>query len=65
MSGAAWLPSTQVGQLTLLDGSSVEVAAQVRAVRRQRSPAGHRGDIFAASRRRAASLDSWLSDQEE
>jgi hypothetical protein len=30
LSGAAWLPSTQVGQLTLLDGASVEVAAQVR-----------------------------------
>ncbi|OLB74513.1 MAG: hypothetical protein AUI14_23305 [Actinobacteria bacterium 13_2_20CM_2_71_6] len=30
LSGTAWLPSGQVGQLTLLDGSSVEVAAQVR-----------------------------------
>src|SRR6266545_1129116 len=30
LSGAAWLPSAQVGQLTLLDGASVEVAAQVR-----------------------------------
>jgi uncharacterized repeat protein (TIGR02543 family) len=29
LSGAAWLASSQVGQLTLLDGSSVEVAAQV------------------------------------
>jgi len=29
LSGAAWLASTQVGQLTLLDGSSAEVAAQV------------------------------------
>jgi hypothetical protein len=30
LSGAAWLASGRVGQLTLLDGSSVEVAAQVR-----------------------------------
>jgi len=30
MSGAAWLASAQVGQLTLLDGSSAEVAAQVQ-----------------------------------
>jgi hypothetical protein len=30
LSGAAWLASAQVGQVTLLDGSSVEVAAQVR-----------------------------------
>ena len=29
LSGAAWLASVQVGQLTLLDGSSAEVAAQV------------------------------------
>src|SRR5690349_18806030 len=29
-SGAAWLVSQQVGQLTLLDGSSAEVAAQVK-----------------------------------
>src|SRR2546423_1280707 len=29
LSGAAWLASTQVGQLTVLDGSSAEVAAQV------------------------------------
>src|SRR5262245_50022013 len=28
-SGAVWLPSAKVGQLTLLDGASVEVAAQV------------------------------------
>jgi PKD domain-containing protein/List-Bact-rpt repeat protein len=30
MSGAAWLASSRVGQLTLLDGSSVEVAGQVQ-----------------------------------
>jgi hypothetical protein len=30
LSGEAWLASDQVGQVTLLDGSSVEVAAQVR-----------------------------------
>jgi hypothetical protein len=30
LSGAAWLPSSRVGQLTLLDGASAEVAAQVR-----------------------------------
>src|SRR5947209_10022604 len=29
LSGSAWLPSAQVGQLTLLDGASAEVAAQV------------------------------------
>jgi hypothetical protein len=36
LSGAAWLPSTQVGQLTLLDGASTEVAAQVQV-----APSGH------------------------
>jgi hypothetical protein len=30
LSGAAWLPSAAVGQLTLLDGATVEVAAQVK-----------------------------------
>src|SRR5262245_48166697 len=30
LSGAAWFASTQVGQLTLLDGASAETAAQVR-----------------------------------
>jgi hypothetical protein len=30
LSGSAWLPSAKVGQLTLLDGSSTEVAAQVQ-----------------------------------
>src|SRR5690349_6546929 len=30
LSGSAWLASSQVGQLTLLDGSSAEVAAQVQ-----------------------------------
>src|SRR5205814_2075074 len=30
LSGSAWLASPQVGQLTLLDGASAEVAAQVR-----------------------------------
>lgn len=34
-SGAAWLASARVGQLTLLDGTSAEVAAQVRV-----APAG-------------------------
>src|SRR5215471_7185946 len=29
LSGAAWLPSARAGQLTLLDGASAEVAAQV------------------------------------
>lgn len=35
-SGAAWLVSDRVGQLTLLDGTSAEVAAQVQV-----APAGH------------------------
>ncbi|TML23644.1 MAG: hypothetical protein E6G35_13905 [Actinobacteria bacterium] len=30
LSGSAWLASSGVGELTLLDGSSAEVAAQVR-----------------------------------
>ncbi|MEV4312496.1 PASTA domain-containing protein [Actinocrispum sp. NPDC049592] len=30
LSGAAWLPSGRVGQLTLLDGPSAEVSAQVQ-----------------------------------
>ncbi len=30
LSGSAWLASAQVGQLTLLDGSSAEVAAQIQ-----------------------------------
>jgi len=30
LSGAAWLTTSQTGQLTLLDGSSAEVAAQVQ-----------------------------------
>jgi uncharacterized repeat protein (TIGR02543 family) len=34
LSGAAWLASSQAGQLTLLDGSSVEVAAQVQVAKR-------------------------------
>src|SRR2546430_2134914 len=34
MSGSAWLASAQVGQLTLLDGSSAEVAAQVQVAQR-------------------------------
>jgi hypothetical protein len=34
LSGAAWLASAQVGQLTLLDGSSAEVAAQVQVAGR-------------------------------
>jgi chitodextrinase len=33
LSGSAWLPSSQVGQLTLLDGSSAEVAAQVQVAK--------------------------------
>jgi hypothetical protein len=33
MSGSAWLASAKVGQLTLLDGSSAEVAAQVKVGR--------------------------------
>src|SRR2546421_12192308 len=32
LSGAAWLAAVQVGQLTLLDGASAEVAAQVQVV---------------------------------
>src|ERR1041384_6742107 len=39
LSGAAWLASSQVGQLTLLDGASAEVVAQVQV-----SPRGHRLD---------------------
>src|SRR5947208_1161120 len=34
LSGSAWLASAQVGQLTLLDGSSAEVAAQVQVANR-------------------------------
>jgi hypothetical protein len=30
LSGSAWLPSAKVGQLTLLDGSSAEVVAQLQ-----------------------------------
>jgi hypothetical protein len=30
LSGSAWLASSQVGQVTLMDGASAEVAAQVR-----------------------------------
>jgi hypothetical protein len=33
LSGSAWLASRGVGQMTLLDGSSVEVAAQVRVAK--------------------------------
>jgi uncharacterized repeat protein (TIGR02543 family) len=33
-SGAAWLPSASVGQLTLLDGSTAEIAAQVQVANR-------------------------------
>jgi hypothetical protein len=33
LSGAAWLASAQVGQLTLLDGSTAEVAAQVQVAK--------------------------------
>src|SRR6266508_332728 len=40
VSGAAWLASAQGGQLTLLDGSSVEVAAQVQV-----APKGNRLDV--------------------
>jgi hypothetical protein len=36
LSGAAWLASSKVGQVTLLDGASAEVAAQVQV-----SPAGN------------------------
>ncbi|CAM3900937.1 PKD domain-containing protein [Kibdelosporangium persicum] len=36
LSGAAWLSSSKVGQVTLLDGNNVEVAAQVQV-----APAGH------------------------
>ncbi len=34
LSGAAWLVSAQVGQVTLLDGSSAEIAAQVQVAAR-------------------------------
>src|SRR5206468_2767306 len=40
LSGAAWLASTQVGQLTLLDGASAETAAQVRV-----APPGDQLDV--------------------
>ncbi len=40
LSGAAWLPSSRVGQVTLLDGSSVEVAAQIQV-----APAGNALDV--------------------
>jgi hypothetical protein len=40
LSGAAWLTSSTVGQVTLLDGSSAEVAAQVQV-----APAGTNLDV--------------------
>jgi hypothetical protein len=40
LSGAAWLASPRVGQVTLLDGSSAEVAAQVQV-----APAGDAIDV--------------------
>jgi List-Bact-rpt repeat protein/PKD domain-containing protein len=40
LSGAAWLPSARVGQVTLLDGSSAEVSAQVQV-----APAGNVLDV--------------------
>src|SRR5436305_13884541 len=40
LSGSAWLASSSVGQLTLLDGSSAEVAAQVAV-----APRGDRLDV--------------------
>jgi hypothetical protein len=40
LSGTAWLASSQIGALTLLDGSSAEVAAQVQV-----APAGTRLDV--------------------
>lgn len=40
LSGSAWLASSQAGQVTLLDGASAEVAAQVQA-----APAGHALDV--------------------
>ncbi len=41
LSGAAWLPSSHTGQLTLLDGSSAEVAAQIQV-----APPGHRLNVI-------------------
>ena len=40
LPGSAWLASSAAGQMTLLDGSSAEVAAQVQA-----APAGHVLDV--------------------
>jgi hypothetical protein len=40
LSGMAWLSSARVGQITLLDGSSAEVAAQVQV-----APAGNTLDV--------------------
>jgi Divergent InlB B-repeat domain/PKD domain len=40
LSGAAWLSSSSVGQVTLLDGSSAEIAAQVQV-----APAGTSLDV--------------------
>ena len=40
LSGSAWVASSQVGQLTLLDGASAEVAARVRV-----ADARHRLDV--------------------
>jgi hypothetical protein len=40
LSGSAWLASSQAGQLTLLDGSSAEVAAQVQV-----APRGNHLDV--------------------
>lgn len=41
LSGAAWLPSSHTGQLTLLDGSSAEIAAQIQV-----APPGHRLSVI-------------------
>jgi hypothetical protein len=40
LSGSVWLASAQPGQLTLLDGASAEVAAQVQV-----APKGNRLDV--------------------
>ena len=52
LSGSAWLTSSQVGQVTLLDGSSAEVAAQVQvAARGERLDVVQRGaDAYVVNR---------------
>src|SRR6266545_4580678 len=57
LSGAAWLASSQVGQVTLLDGSSAEVAAQVSvAAKGERLDVVQQGSTAYVVNRSAGSL---------